>query len=116
MDALRAALEGHTFESDAELLAFASNVVSGLNTQAVADFHGLSPDQMHRLLYAPFDSPELVSFPTVAPGATDAPIMKFVRLLIDAIGEKGLKATEQGNLPRALCREAARTCIADPPP
>lgn len=29
------------------------------------------------------------------------------RLLVDAIGEQGLKPTAKGNLPRALCREAA---------
>lgn len=116
MDALRAALENHIFESEDEFRAFAGNFVSGLNREAAVDFHGLSPDQMHRILYAPFDSPELVRFHEAPPSATDAPIMKYVQLLIDAIGEKGLTATEKGNLPRALCREAARTCIKTKPP
>lgn len=116
IDALRAALENRNFESVDELRAYAGNFVSGLNRAPGVNFHGLSPDQMHRILYSPFDSPELVNFPEAPPSATDAPVMKYVQLLIDAIGEEGLKATEKGNLPRALCREAARTCMSTPPP
>jgi hypothetical protein len=113
---LRAALEGREFESEAELSAFAESLFSGLNSTGAGDFHGLSPDQMHRLLYAPFDSPEIVTFPSVLDSASEAPVMKLVNLIVEAVGEGGLKATEKGNLPRAFCRNAARIYQGDSPP
>jgi hypothetical protein len=64
---------------------------------------------MHRLLYFPFDSPRLVTFPTVLASPPSAPIMTLFTLLAEAIGDNGLKPTATGNLPRNFCREAALT-------
>jgi hypothetical protein len=71
------------------------------------DFHSLSPLQMHRFLYFPFDSDTLVSFPSCLSTTPDAPILTLFSLLVDAIGEQGMKPTATGNLPRNFCREAA---------
>lgn len=62
---------------------------------------------MHRMLNFPFASPGLVRFPEVLGGAPTAPILTLFELLTDAIGERGLKPTAKGNLPRNFCREAA---------
>ena len=92
-----------------ELQALVANVADRRNRGARADFHGLSPEQMHRLLHFPFTSPHLVCFPDPMEGPLSAPILTLFGMIAEAVGEKGLKPTATGNLPRALCREAALT-------
>ena len=58
---------------------------------ALAEFHGLSPEQMHRLLNFPFTSPQLVRFPETLGSGPKAPILTLFELLVGAIGEQGLK-------------------------
>ena len=62
---------------------------------------------MHRFLYFPFDSPQLVSFPSCLDISPQAPVAKLFQLLYDAIGESGLKPTTTGNLPRQTCKDVA---------
>jgi hypothetical protein len=62
---------------------------------------------MYRMLNFPFTSPELARFPEVIDTAPAAPILTLFSLLVEAIGEKGLKPTAKGNLPRKFCRHAA---------
>jgi len=77
--------------------------------QALDQFAGLSSSQLHRLLDSPFDSPELVRFPKTLAEQPEAPVVTLFTLLVEAIGEQGLKATAKGNLPQKFCREAALT-------
>jgi hypothetical protein len=77
------------------------------NQESLDDFHGLSPEQMYRMLHFPFVSPALVRFPEVQDASPTTPIMSLVGQLIDAIGESGLKPTAKGNLPQKFCRDAA---------
>lgn len=101
-------LQGRSFGSLKEMNAYLGWQVSRRNRQATPDFEGLSPEQMHGLLYAPFDSPQLVTFSTILAVAPDeAPIVRLFTLLMAAIGEEGLKPTATGNLPRSVCREIA---------
>jgi len=62
---------------------------------------------MHRILYLPFASPQLVDFPDCLDLTPTAPILTLFDLLQEAIGPKGMKPTATGNLPRKFCREAA---------
>jgi hypothetical protein len=66
------------------------------NQAPMDDFHGLSPDQMHRILHFPFDSPNLVTYAQVVAGDPSAPILTLFGLLAEAIGEQGLKPTAEG--------------------
>jgi hypothetical protein len=77
------------------------------NSTPLPEFHGLSPEQIHRLLAFPFDSPGLVSFMSPLETQPEAPVATLFRLLIEAISEQALRATATGNLPRSFCREAA---------
>lgn len=77
------------------------------NQEPLDEFHGLSPEQMYRMLHFPFVSPALVRFPEVQDASPTTPIMSLVGQLIDAIGESGLKPTAKGNLPQKFCRDAA---------
>lgn len=104
---LREALEDQQFSSLEQAQAFVSQHTQGQNQRPRDEFHGLSPEQMHQMLNLPFSSPELVCIAEVLPTNPTAPILRLFNLLTDAIGEKGLKPTAKGNLPRKFCREAA---------
>ena len=101
------ALEGRQFGSMAEVQAYVDHYTQQRNQRSLDEFHGLSPEQMHCLLHFPFTSPELIRFPEVLDTKPTAPIATLLGRLLEAIGEKGLKPTAKGNLPRKFCREAA---------
>ena len=104
---LRQALEGKEFGSEEELQTFVRSIGEQRNRQPLDDFCGLSPAQMHRLLDFPFDSPQLVVFPTCLGVTPTGPFVTLFRLLAEAIDERGLKATARGNLPRKFVQEAS---------
>jgi hypothetical protein len=106
-DELRQALGDRQFASLVEVQAFLDHHVQQRNRRPVDEFHGLSPEQMYRMLNFPFTSPELVRFPEVVDTAPAAPILTLFSLLVETIGEQGLKPTAKGNLPRKVCRDAA---------
>ncbi|OGP79854.1 MAG: hypothetical protein A2Z40_00155 [Deltaproteobacteria bacterium RBG_19FT_COMBO_60_16] len=110
---IRQALQGRQFSSLEEVQSFTDRFMRQRNQAPMADFHGLSPDQMHRILHFPFDSPNLVTYATVVAGEPRAPILTLFHLLAEAIGEQGLKPTATGNLPRNVCREAASVYWGD---
>ncbi|MCD6526745.1 MAG: SEC-C domain-containing protein [Desulfuromonas sp.] len=104
---LHQALEGQEFASMEDAQSFVAGFVEQENQAQVDDFHGLSPEQMANVLNAPFSSPQLVSFPECLDNEPSAPILTLFQLLVDAIGEQGLKPTAKGNLPQKLCRASA---------
>ena len=104
---LRELLKGQSFGSLDEANAFLSRHMRQRNQAPSDDFHGLSPEQMHRFLHFPFDSLALITFPSCLDITPQAPITALFNLLVNAIGDEGLKATATGNLPRNFCREAA---------
>lgn len=106
-EALRSALEGRQFNSLEEAQAFVSRHAQEQNQRPRDEFHGLSPEQMHRILNLPFASPGLVRFPEALDATPAAPILTLFQQLTNAIGDQGLKPTAKGNLPRNFCREAA---------
>mgnify|MGYP001271594277 CR=1 FL=1 len=110
---LRKLVEGRSFGSLEELQTFSDHFMQQRNQPPCDDFQGLSPEQMHRVLYFPFDSPELVTYSHVVIGDPSAPILAIFHLLAEAIGEQGLKPTATGNLPRNVCREAASVYWGD---
>lgn len=62
------------------------------------DFNGLSPDQMHQLLYTPFDSPQLLQW-RESEQVAQAPILRMAKVLLTALADKDVKLTPKGNLP-----------------
>lgn len=70
-------------------------------------------EKMFRFLHFPFETPNLASFSSTLDSDPRIPILSLFKLLTDAIGEDGLKATATGNLPRSFCREAARTYLGE---
>lgn len=104
IDALRAALSDREFGSDAEAEEFLSAFLRRQNEAPLAEFHGLSPNDMHRFLHEPFTSPGLLTLTDPLPAAPQAPISLLFMQLAEALADGPVKLTAKGNLPRALSR------------
>ena len=113
MGELKELLAGKNFGSLDEVNAFLHQHTQQRNRSPLDDFHGLSSEQMYRLLHFPFDTPQLVSIASGPLSNPQAPILSLFKLLADAIGDDGLKATATGNLPRNFCRESAKAYLGE---
>ena len=107
MAGVKKMLDGKEFSSLEEAQAEINKYMHRKNSAPLAEFHGLSSEQMYRFLYFPLDSPSLVRFAKGFEKSPAAPALTLFALLAEAIGGKGLKATAKGNLPQRFCREAA---------
>ena len=97
MDELKELLKDKSFGSLDEANAFLRQHNQQRNQAPRDDFHGLSPEQMHRFLHFPFDTPNLIVFPSSLDSLLQAPILSLFNLLAEGIGDDGLKATATGN-------------------
>ena len=113
MDEVRELLKGRDFSSLEEANPFIASAMQQKSQAPIDDFCGLSSSQMHRFLNFPFTSPALVSFPSCLDFQPQAPIVTLFNVLIEEIGEGGLKATATGNLPREFCKQAARAYLGE---
>ncbi len=98
--------QGQAFGSLKELQWFTDRLVRQRNQRPRREFHGLSPEQMHRLLNFPFDSPEVVSFADPVEGPVDAPATILFQAIARHLEGKGIKPTARGNLPRVVVADA----------
>lgn len=110
---LKAEMGDREFASDEELNEFVQQYQQQVNRRPLADFHGLSPDQMLALTHRPFESPQLLEFPAVLAAAPSGPLAEIFAMLVDWIGNDGLKPTATGNLPRKVIREIARAHMGE---
>lgn len=111
MAEVQQALQGKTFTSEEAFQAYVGAIIDRHNRQPQDDFTGLSPEQMQRLLNRPLASPELVTFPSQLEHPPSAPILTLFTVLVEAIGEEGLKATAAGNLPQRVVYSAAAALL-----
>ncbi len=79
-----------------------------INQAPLDDFRGLSPSQMYRFLYYPFDSPDLVVFNLDLQRFPESPFFRLFPFLLAAVAKEHLKATVKGMLPVKLIRETAQ--------
>ena len=107
MAEVRALIKGRSFASLKEANAFLSQHMQQRNQAPKDDFDGLSSEQMYQFLHFPFESPHLVSFPSCLDVDPEAPILTLFSMLVEGLGDKGVKATSTGNLPRKFCRDIA---------
>ena len=101
-------INGRSFDSVEELQSLVDQHYNQNNSAAVEEFHGLSPEQMHRFLYMPFESPELVAFSPVLHVEPKSKAALLLSLLLEEIGEDGIKLTAKGNLGQKFCQEASK--------
>ena len=99
LDELRSQLEQGSYASLEELQAATDHLMRQRNRAPVDDFHGLSPEQMHRVLTEPFDSPDLVTIAKEVPVSATAPMLTMFGVMADTMRDRGLKPTATGALP-----------------
>jgi len=108
-DEMRSAMKGQTFESIEKAQAFADAWLAKKNAEPKPEFLGLSPEQMHRLLYRAFEeTSDIVTLNRnlSSEKILEVPIVKEAVYFLKRLGElQPLKATAKGNLPRAFARE-----------
>lgn len=108
-DEMRAAMEDQTFHSIEEAQAFASAWLEKKNREPLSEFLGLSPEQMNRILYRPFqETSDIVTLSRNLSGEKmrEVPVVKETIYFLRRLGElQPLKATAKGNLPRAFACE-----------
>jgi hypothetical protein len=99
---------GIGFDSLDELNKIAAEVTARYNRTAIADFEGLSPEQMHAFDCKQFAPECPVRFKKVInPDIIAAsPVMEACWMILNAIrADNGLKLTVKGNLPRKVVNE-----------
>ncbi len=106
---------GRSFESVEELQAVLDQYNQQKNGDPTEEFHGLSPEQMHCFLHMPFESPELVTFPSALQTEPESKAAFILSMLIEGIGKDGIKLTAKGNLGQKFCQEASRKYFAHYP-
>ncbi|MGB3800922.1 MAG: hypothetical protein WA952_13990, partial [Lewinella sp.] len=80
------------------------------NNQSLDDFAGLSPREVHQLLYRFLDGGGIVRINKQADIRREAvPLLYFVRDLLERLAEKEITLTKKGNLPLQLVKEWYRT-------
>lgn len=80
-----------------------------MNRYPLDDFEGFTPNEMHELIYHPFDndsSPVVLNTNMDANLVSNAQFYKFSTRYLEMLRERQpLKLTQKGNLPRKFCRE-----------
>jgi len=117
-DEMRAAMNGQAFKSIEEAQGFADAWLKKANTAPKSEFLRLSSEQMHRMMYRPFD--ETSDIVTLNKNLSsekilEISIVKEAVYFIRRLGElQPLKATAKGNLPLAFAREIHDQFPEDP--
>ena len=76
-DEIREVLQGKALATLEEANVFIAAYMQQRNQRPMADFQGLSSEQMHRFIAFPFDSPHLVTFADAPEESLTAPIMRL---------------------------------------
>jgi hypothetical protein len=106
--AIGALMEGRQFSSLEEANAELDRLTRARNTAPLNEFCGLSPEQMNRFLYHPFDSSGLIDFNLALTSFPDSQFFRLFTFLLNATAKDELKATSQGNLPVKFVKDAAQ--------
>ena len=108
-DGLHDAIGDQSFKTMEQAQAFVDSWMNKQNASPLPDLLGLSPEQMHRLLYQPLGQTADIVTLTTIPNTNEialAPVVKEVRYFLGRLGElQPLKTTAKGNLPRSFSRE-----------
>lgn len=103
---------GQRFESIEEVQEVLGQYQQLKNEATVDDFHGLSSEKMHRFLNMPFEMPEIVTFPQGLRQEPQSKAAFILSMLMEGIGEDGIRLTAKGNLGQKFCQEASREYYA----
>jgi len=104
---LKDAMPGRSFNSLQEAQETLHRVVSDHNNAPQDDFCGLSPAQIHRLLYDPFGEESLAHYNLELTDFPEIPILRILKQILRGLSQGGLKMTAKGNLPVDFSRSVA---------
>lgn len=115
---IQEAFQGREFQSKEEMNAFLQEFTEAQNKEPREEFLGLSSAQVHQMMYRRIsESGEImiVERNISANLMADVPALNQTRYLLGRIGEndKGMKATQKGNLPRVLARDFYEVFMKD---
>ena len=106
-------LKDKRFESIEEASKSLREFIDKENHTPLEEFCGISPYKMMKLLYFPFNTPDVVNFDVNVSPPLDAPFVRIFILLINGLHKTGgIKTTIKGNLPRDFCRELENAYLA----
>jgi len=108
-------IDNQSIGSIAEAQAVLDQYQQQKNEDPVDDFHGLSSKQMHRFLHMPFETPGLVTFPLILEREPKNKAAFILSMLIEGIGEDGIKLTAKGNLGQKFSKMASKKYYARNP-
>ena len=82
--------------------------IQAQNSKPSADLCGLSPEQMHNWIHAPWNAWQGVAFSTPA-DMSASPVMRYLEILLDNLLEEGgsIRLTAKGNLPMRIVQQCA---------
>lgn len=84
-----------------------NQIISSRNRMPCDDFDGLSPEEMHNIIYNPFGNQCVVRLNTLTKEQYERmPLVRQTLFLLNALGEKELKLTKLGWLPLKIVAEA----------
>lgn len=118
LDEIHSAFEDKNFKSIEEAQAFADALMAEKNVEPISEFLGISPEQMHRILYLPLT--ELSDIVILNKNLSkeellDIPVVKETVYFLKRLGElQPLRATTKGNLPQTFAREMHDKFPEDP--
>jgi len=100
-------LEATQHSSMDDMQDFVDQLMEEQNARTVDDFHGLSPAQMHDIIYTPFEAIDSVEFIKPDTQPSDSRLLFLFQKLADNVGGEGIKLTAKGNIPPKICKSIA---------
>lgn len=97
-------LQESGFKDEGALKDMIEHLIEKANRTPVPEMGGLSPDQVHSLGLRPFDTPDVLQFHPERIDPLETTVITLFRGIAEACGEKGLKGTPSGFLPRKLVK------------
>ena len=90
-----------------EFESMATAMIQKRNNMGLSDFDGLSPAQMHMLMYSLFDDESAITFNQLTNQEyTEVPLFNVFKVLAQTIdAQDGIKLTATGNLPPKIVKE-----------
>lgn len=105
IDDIRETLSAQGIDSEAAVTEAVREILEEQQRQPLFDdFHGLSPERMHSLLYETLDAP-WITWSYRSPYIEGTPIIRMLKPLMAELVERDIKLTPKGNLPLAIVKQ-----------
>ncbi|WP_341939609.1 plasmid pRiA4b ORF-3 family protein [Marinimicrobium sp. C2-29] len=105
IDDIRETLSAQGIDSEEAVTEAVREIMEQQQRQPLFDdFHGLSPERTHSLLYETLDAP-WITWSYRSPYIEGTPIIRLLKPLVAELAERDIKLTPKGNLPLAMVKQ-----------